>query len=190
MQYRFLSSHTIWLPRTPDLDASESAELFINEILIPRLASVGGIQAFAKSCSEKNMIQCVTYSNDNEKQMSEQLQNQLTADGYPKDIIALLNMCEIDSVNATLQRFINQDEDIRLRNDNNWLPMGKEYNLKLKTSLNGSDFQHIGFDPYSKRTTKQDKNVGYIRWLPNLPRLEDGTVDIGEHTHLAFILLL
>ena len=178
MQYRFLSTHT-WLPTLPTQETSVES-LFVNDVLIPRLASAGGIQSFANYCKDQGMINSVTYNTGSEKLMSIQLQNQLTADGYPKDIIELLHMCEADTVNSLIQQFLREDDDIALRGENHWLPMDKDYELRMKKSvLTAEKLIAVGFNP-SKLYAKNDKNCGFIKWLLDPPRCQDGSIDIGK----------
>ena len=185
MQYRFLSGHT-WLPIRPTPTETAVESLFVNDVLIPRLASVGGVQSFANYCKDQGMVNSVTYNTESEKLMSIQLQNQLTADGYPKDIIELLHMCEADTVNSLIQQFLGEEDDIARRRENNWLPMDADYALKIKRSaLSASNLIAVGFNP-SKLYAKNDKNCGFIKWLPDPPRCPDGSIDIGKLYSLLF----
>ena len=190
MFYKFLSTHTSWLPHEPNIDTFNEPNPDISEIVLPRLAAVGGPREFAKYLHDHDLLQAVTYSNESEKKMLDQLLNQLVADGFPKDVIEMFNVLQLDTFNSTLQQFAREEEDIQHRNANNWLPMEAEYKFKLRPTVSYSDLRQFGFDhlcsPKSKQTT------GYIRWLPKLCRLEDGNgmVDIGTYIYFVAVLLL
>ena len=182
MQYRFVAYFQTWLPYEPNEEVGDvtNSNLFVNECLIPRLASVGGVQAFAKFLGDQNMIQNATYADLDDKTMMEHFQRQLVAHGYPKDIIDILTMFETESIASLSQQFARQAEDIRQRNDNNWLPMDKNYDLRLKASVQMIDLQQFGYDFLHKNSREGKYKTGYIRWLPNLPRNSDGAVDTGK----------
>lgn len=184
MKYKFLASHKDWLPAEPtgvDMDSN----MYFNHIVVPSFVDVGGIKAFAKYLHKEKLINMVTYSNDTEKSMSEELQNQLTAKGYPSNIIEKFHLFQTDSINGMLAQFARDDEDIRHRNDNNWLPMNDEYTLKLKDSVKMTDLQRFGFDGTTAINPRKPKSTGHIRWLRGLPTIADtGAVDIGAFTRL------
>ena len=179
MQYKFLASHKDWLPPPP----TNSSHVYFEHIIVPCFADVGGIKAFAKHLHKENLINMVTYSDDNEKAMSIQLQNQLTADGFPSNIIETFNLFQKDAINGMLQKFARDDNDIRARNDNNWRPMSDEYMLRLKNSVRMEDLQRFGLDGLTATNPKTLKSTGYIRWLRNLPKIPGtDSVDIGAFT--------
>lgn len=189
MQYKFLASHRDWLPVEPAPVDMESG-MYFNHIIVPKFVAVGGIQEFAKYLLRKNLIQHVTYSSDTEKAMSIQLQNQLTADGYPPNVIEMFSIFQNDSINGMLEQFARQDDDIRQRSDNNWLPMSDSYQVKLKQSVKIADLQRFGYDgstACNPRDSRKVKSTGYIRWLHNLPiDSTNGSLDIGTFIYLTY----
>lgn len=191
MQYKFLSTHTSWLPMEPTPDTFNESNLDVSEIVLPRLAAVGGVKEFAKYLSDNNLLQTVNYNSEDEQKMLEQLQNQLTADGFPKDVVDMFNVLQLDTFNSTLQQFAREEEDIQHRNSTNWLPLEKEYTFKLRPTIAYSDVRNFGFDHLSSRKSKQVKTSGFIRWLPKLPRLDNGNgiVDVGAYIYFVVVLL-
>ena len=191
MQYKFLPSHTVWLPAepTPDTVTSETI-LNFSEIVLPRLAAVGGVQAFAAYLKEKKLIHDVNYTSDDELKMLDQLQNQLIADGYPKDVVNMFNVFQLESFNDVLQQFAKEEEDIQYRNSTNWIPLDKkQYKIRLRERATSSDLRCFGFDHLNSSKNKL-KKTGYIRWLPSLPRTADGNGSIDVGTFMFFVSLL
>lgn len=172
----------------PNPETMNESNIDISEVVLPRLAAVGGASGFVKYLKDNNFVQDVSYNSSDETKMLEQLQNQLTADGFPKNVIDMFNVFELETFTSTLQQFAREQEDIQHRNATGWLPLEKEYTLKLRPTISCSDLRNFGFDHLINKP-KQVKTSGIIRWLPKLPRLDNGygIVDLGTCS-LIFLL--
>ena len=130
-------------------------------MIIPQLASAGGVKALAKHFGLPSII----YS-DKDDDATNQLQNQLTAEGHQKNIVSLLNLFEADSIELMLQRF--DIENQMFINDDQ---------VNLRKDLRLSDFDQLNLDKSTSLFTN-DKQKGFIRLLLKLPE-KDGSVDLG-----------
>lgn len=106
------------------------------------------------------------------------MQNLLTAQGYPKNIIGFLNLFEADSIRTFMSRYgndqVNVDESFN------------DATMSLKANSMLSTVRNIDFGLFDK-VFKNSSKGGYIRCLLNLPRYDcdisgEKLVDIGKFT--------
>lgn len=167
MQYRFLSCYE-WQPLIPEPSMKARS---INEIMIPYLASVGGVQRFAKEFQST----AVNVVGDG---MCEEMQNLLTAQGYPKNIVGFLNMFEADSINMFMHHYASDNPDA----DQSF----SDVTMNLKSSAALSNMRNIDFGMFEK-VFKTSSKCGFIKFLCELPRYDEiegeKLLDIGKYLY-------
>jgi hypothetical protein len=146
----------------------ESNELFIQNIVAPKFAAVGGIKQLVKYYERLKVILPMLYNSElSESETINRLQNLLTAEGMQKDTLELLNLFDKDSIDLTIRRFELEKKEVYT-------------DLKFKSSLTFSDFDKLDLDLHKSWYTKDGLKRGFLVFLPNLPKLEDNSmIDLG-----------
>lgn len=138
MKYKFVSTFPIQPPQ-PDPSTTYKE---LSEIVIPYLASVGGIKRFAKAFNYGvNLFE----NEEDDKILCQKLQRLLTADKYPNDIVNLLNMFELDSMKLFLQRYANNDGLIE----------SGSTAMQFKSNITISKFDQLDFKILESYTNKK-----------------------------------
>jgi len=172
MKYKFVSTFP-YQPQQPEPSAVTCKEL--SNIVVPYLASVGGVQKFAKAFKYAANI----FENEpDEQKQCEKLQNLLVADGYPKDVIQLLNMFEADSMKRFMQRY---DDVEQSQHDNT--------TMKIKPNLQpeNSKFDQLDFNILGTTYTNS-KTSGFIRYLKKLPKVKNESTGNEEIIDLGILI--
>ena len=144
----------------------------LTDILIPRLAPLGGMAEFARRVLNCNLVATT------EIERRVELHDKLLSHGYPPNLLQLLDMFEADTMNLLLKRFALTEKEIGSLFDDD----EGEFKLKLNPGLQLSDFDKLDLN-LNNQIFYNNETTGYIRVLTKLPKTTDESgrcvIDIG-----------